>query len=185
MEGWFLREFVVQLDFEGPSKVVAYEVCHPRAVVGEVEMRRDYNEHGAPCSEYAVLMTRDFGRPASPSWEKWLKWVVFVRRSNDLTPLPEVCGELIRHLQPRGDPYSYYVFASKAEPLRVSSISAETTSPAPGVARTTPSDADSAPGCPCVSAGTSVHGTGTVETCGDTEPRPWWEDEDALQSSAG
>lgn len=181
-EGLFIREFRVDFDFDGPYRVVDYEVCREDTLWPQVSLRRDLDEQGRVSAEYAVLTIRDKGRPASPNY---VKAVVVVRKANDLTPIPDVCGELLAHLQPRGDHFAYYVCVARVESRDIGNTATETTSPAPAVERTSPAKTGSFPVCPCVEVGTSVHETGTAETGAGSTPLRWWESPDEPQSNAG
>lgn len=180
MSDLFLREFYVALDFEGAYKVIDYELCHEKAKAIHVTLRRDYDATGRAAAEYAVIAVRDRGRAASPVYSRSL---VFVRKGNDLTPLPEVCGSLLTVLQPRGDHFAYYVFDAILECRDVRSTSEETTSPAVSVAESTHAGLAKSPGCPCVVSGTTVHQTDMAESDGEEEPLAWWECPDEPQSS--
>jgi hypothetical protein len=181
MNDLFLREFMVDLGFEGAYKVIEYETCHVRAKNVQVYLRREFDDAGRAMKEYAVIALRDRGEAADPTYRRSL---VLVRKGNDLTPLPEVCGDLLTVLQPRGDHFAYYVFASTEICRDMRSISEETTSPEQALAESIASDEDDSQACPCVVDETTHLHEDTEQTGEAASPPAWWEVLDTPQSSA-
>lgn len=172
---------MVDLGFEGAYKAVDYETCHVRAKDVQVFLRREFDDAGRAMKEYAVIAVRDRGEAADPRYRRSL---VLVRKGNDLTPLPEACGELLTVLQPRGDHFAYYVFASTEKCRDMRSISEETTSPESAVAGSIPSDEGDCQACPCVYDETTHLHEDMEQSGEEAAPLAWWEVLDTPQSSA-
>lgn len=177
----FLFEVEFSLEFDGLYTVVHYETSHPKAKPGWVVVRRDYDDTGKAKREYGALMIRDSGDFVKKGWHRQ---AIVVRKGNDVTPIPDFCGELIGYVTSYGGRWQFYVFDAKGESQSASSSSSETTSPAPAAAPKTRSRPAEAP-CPCVVSGTTTHEKDTGKTNDNGESLPWWESPDAPQSSVG
>jgi hypothetical protein len=178
----FAREFEIALNFTGDHIVVDYDTCHKLAKADHVVLRCEFDHLKRLFAEYGVIIVRDFGLETKPAWRRS---VVVVRKSNDITPLPEEAGDLLGVLSPKADHFAYYVFAAKGGPRSIGSSSAETTSLAPGVAKSTRACEHPPEGCPCVVAGTKVHDADRAETGGAAARPAWWESQDEPQSNVG
>lgn len=169
---YFIREFEFPLDFSGNALLIRYEVSNPRARVGDISVRKDFDEEGRLLREYGVIGIFDEGSPAHP---KLLKTLVLVRRLNDIVPLPSEASVPIGFLQSSGGRFQCYVCQGRGDGLPIGSTAEGTTSPPPErESSIRVSNGSTEQCCPCVVAGPTVHASASAETTSEGEPSDWW-----------
>lgn len=140
MSELFLCEWPFPLEFEGDSMVVEYQVAHPKAKIDDVITIKEYNLLGHPTGEKGFLLVKDLGDTSKLQKRR----AIVVRRKNELTPLPEECGKLVRTIHCYGGRWTYYVFDGKELPSR-RNTSEETTPPSPEKSEDTQAGVSAAP----------------------------------------
>lgn len=172
----FLREFEAPTDAE----TLEYEVCDKDAAPIHVYIRRTEFD-GTPLKEFFRLTVKDRG---SVTKHTLRKAVIFVRRLNELIPLPDGCGRFLGFLRSSVDRSEYYVFEARREPTAIDSTAEETTLSRSAREHAIGCHLRDVVACSCVFDGTSVHdGPPSEPKASEGEPGSDWGFPDELTAS--
>ena len=176
MNAVFLREFEAPTDTE----TLEYEVCDKDAAPVHVSLcRLDFPE--PKVREFFRLTVKDRG---SATKHTLRKAVIFVRRLNDLIPLPDDCGRFLGFLRSSVDRSEYYVFEARRAPTSIDSTAPETTLSRPAKEHAIGCHLRDVVACSCVFDGTTAHdGPPSEPKASEGEPAGDWGFPDELTGS--